>query len=64
MNTINKTFRHNEAKKRAQVVALDFSFMSVSSWPQAVVNEVSDLLAAALVKDLTVYPISDTTQAV
>jgi hypothetical protein len=64
MNTINKTLHRNGVKKRAQAVALDFCFLPASSWPQAVVNEVADLLAGALVKDLLAYPISDTTQAV
>jgi hypothetical protein len=64
MNTINQTIRHNRAKKRAQAVALDFSFKPASSWPQAVVNEVADLLARALMKDLLLYPISDTTKGV
>jgi hypothetical protein len=63
MNTINQTLHRNGAKKRAQAVALDFSFLPASSWPSAVVNEVADLLARALVKDLLIYPSSDTTQA-
>ena len=63
MNTINQTTHRNGEKQRAQAVALDLSFLPASSWPQAVVNEISDLLAEALVKDLVTYPISDTTQA-
>jgi hypothetical protein len=63
MNTINQTSHRDGVKKRAQAVALDFSFLPGSSWPQAVVNEISDHLAEALVKDLLAYPISDTTQA-
>jgi hypothetical protein len=63
MNTINQTIHRNGAKKRAQAVALDFSFLPASSWPHLAVNEIADLLAEALVKDLMAYPISDTTQA-
>jgi hypothetical protein len=63
MKTINQTIHRNGAKKRAQVVSLDFLFLPASSWPQALVNEISDLMAEALVKDLLAYPVSDTTQA-
>ena len=63
MNTVNQTLHGNGAKKRAQAVALDFSFLPASSWPHAVVNEIADILAEALVKDLLAYPIADTTQA-
>jgi hypothetical protein len=63
MNTINQTLHRNGAKKRAQAVSLGFLLLPASSWPQALVNEISDLLAEALVKDLLAYPISDTTQA-
>lgn len=45
--------------RRAQAVSMGSSFMPSSSWPANLVDQVSTLLADALVKDMRQNPISE-----
>lgn len=53
------TSRRIRATGRAQTVSMECSFMPSSSWSYDLLEQVSTVLAAALVKDLKQHPIGE-----
>jgi hypothetical protein len=59
MTHMKETAIRARTSHRAQLVSLDFAFTSSSSWPASLVDQVTNLLASALVKDLNEHPIGE-----